>query len=211
MVSVVIFDLDGLLSDTETLHCHAYRSTLDEVGVSISEAEYAEHWIRKGLSIREFVSERSLDLNPKRLHARKVELYQELLRSSLQPMPGAIDLLDRLHGKKRMALASSSLADNVHLVLKLLNMADYFELIVTGESVSRVKPHPDPFLFVSEQMNVPPDQCVVIEDAEKGIVAAYSAGMKSIAVPNRLTSDNDFSKATAIVDSLDKITLDLLE
>ena len=126
-------------------------------------------------------------------------------------MPGALELIETLHGKKRLALATSSFRENAELVLRRLDLARYFEAIATNESVARVKPHPDLFLYVAERLGVDASECVVLEDAEKGVLAAHAAGMKVIAVPTRETRGNDFSKATRVVSSLVEVTLPLLD
>jgi beta-phosphoglucomutase-like phosphatase (HAD superfamily) len=77
--------------------------------------------------------------------------------------------------------------------------------------VERIKPYPDIFLYVAKEMNMPPENCVVLEDAEKGILAADAAGMKSIAVPNIHTMNNDFSKATLVVKSLEEVSYELID
>jgi HAD superfamily hydrolase (TIGR01509 family) len=211
MITTVVFDLDGLLTDTERLHCHAYQKTLSEIGISLTEEEYAEHWIRAGLGIREFVEARGIQAAPPDLRKRKTEVYGQLVDSSLEPMPGALELLQQLQGRKRLALASSAFRDSVLRVLRKLDIESFFEVIATEGSTPRRKPFPDLFLYTAEQLGEPPAECVVLEDAEKGVIAAHAAGMKSIAVPNRFTRGNDFSKATMVVHSLHDVTLGLLD
>src|ERR1051325_2709505 len=211
MISTVIFDLDGLLTDTEPLHCRAWRETLAEGGVAVSEEEYADHWIRAGLGIDGFVRVRGLAHDPEALRRAKLGRYAALLDSSLCAMPRALDLVATLHGKKRLALATSSYGDTARLILDRLALTRYFEAIAANESVARVKPHPDLFLHVAERMRVVPSECVVLEDAEKGVLAAHAAGMKVIAVPTPHTRGNDFSKATRVVGSLADVTLRLLD
>lgn len=126
-------------------------------------------------------------------------------------MPGARELLDSLKGKKRLALATSSYPRDACNVLDTLKFMDFFSYVATKGNVERVKPYPDIFLHVANEMKAPPEQCVVIEDAEKGILAADAAGMKSIAVPNEHTRSNDFSKATMVLDSLDEINCELID
>ena len=211
MISTVIFDLDGLLTDTEPLHCASWRQTLAGIGVELSEAEFCDHWIRAGLEIKDFVRLRGLVHDPEALRTAKLALYTTMLETMLRPMPGAIALIEALHGRKRIALATSSFRATVDLILERLRLRRYFEAIAVHESVTRLKPHPDVFLHVAERLGVSPSECVVLEDAEKGVLAAHAAGMKVIAVPTPHTRGNDFSRATRVVSSLEHVTLELLD
>ena len=211
MISTVVFDLDGLLADTETLHCRAYQDVLRAHGVGVSDAAYADHWIRSGKGIVEFVQEHNLAIDIPAVRRAKSGRYAELVASFVTPMPGALELLRRLHGRKRMALASSSYRESIGTVLRALDIESFFEVIVSKESVERAKPFPDIFLLAAECLRTPPASCVVLEDAEKGVVAARAAGMKCIAVPNEHTAANDFSAATLVVSTLHDVTLELLD
>jgi beta-phosphoglucomutase len=209
-ISAIIFDLDGLLADTECLHCRAYQMTLSEHGVELLDADYAEHWVRFGNGIADWVTLRGLTLDPTALRLRKAGHYLELLASSLRPMEGAVELLESLSGKMRIALASSSYRDAVDGVLAGLGIGRFFEVIVSGLDVAQVKPAPDIFLKAARDLGVAPEQCIVFEDAEKGVIAANRAGMRCIAVPNEYTRHHDFSTATKICSSLKEITPEVL-
>jgi len=210
MISTVIFDLDGLLADTEGLHCRAYQMAFSEQGVVLDEREYCEHWVRYGKGIVDWVTLHDLELDPHALRLRKSVHYLDLLSSSLRPMDGAFTLLDTFHGKRKFALASSSYPDAIDGVITGLNIAHYFEVIVSGIDVPQVKPAPDIFLKAAHELGVEPAECLVLEDAEKGVMAAYLAGMRCIAVPNDYTRHHDFSKATKVCSSLKEITPELL-
>jgi HAD superfamily hydrolase (TIGR01509 family) len=207
---LVICDLDGLLADTERLHCRAYQETFRQYGIEISDAQYAEHWIRAGKGVTEWVREHRLTLDIPRIREQKSQRYLELLETALQPMAGAHDLLTRLSGHVCLALASASYQHWVDRVLHNLQMTSFFDVIVSGDHVTRSKPFPDIFLYAAAQCGVAPTHCVVLEDAEKGVMAAVRAGMKVIAVPNEHTRWNDFSSATKVVASLHDVTLELL-
>jgi HAD superfamily hydrolase (TIGR01509 family) len=211
MITTVIFDLDGLLADTEPLHCRAYQQALRSQGAWLTESEYIEHWVRAGNGIGEWVARCGLDLDPVALRAVKSKLFLELLASSLRPMDGVFEILETLCGKKTLALASSSYRDAVDGVLEGLSIAHYFKVIVSGLDVPRVKPAPDIFLAAARRVGAAPSECIVVEDAEKGVLAAYHAGMRCIAVPNRHTRHHDFSKATRVCSSLSEITRELIE
>jgi HAD superfamily hydrolase (TIGR01509 family) len=211
MITSVIFDLDGLLADTERLHCRAYQAALMEQGFHVSETDYAEHWVRAGKGISDWVSMHGLALDPHAVRARKSQHYLDLLGSSLRPMDGAVQLLNALRHKTKIALASSSYRDAVDGVLIGLGIAYFFEVIVTGLDVRQVKPAPDIFLKAAKDLGVRPAECLVVEDAEKGVVAAHRAGMRCIAVPNDYTRHHDFSKATRVCRSLTELTPVLLQ
>ena len=210
MISTVLFDLDGLLSDTEVLHCRAYQTVLGRHGLTLTDQHYEECWIRQGLGIADFLRTQGLAHDPADLRKAKALEYAHLVETCCTPMPGAVELLGRLQGHLTLALASSAFADAVHAVLRKLEIADRFACIVTGSDVNRLKPFPDIFLHAAGRLGVAPGQCIVIEDAEKGILAARAAGMKSIAVPNRHTAGNDFSAADAVVPSLNAVTRELI-
>jgi HAD superfamily hydrolase (TIGR01509 family) len=210
MISTVIFDLDGLLADTEPLHCRAYQMAFAERGVGLNADEYAEHWVRNGKGIVDWVESRGLAVDPHGLRVRKSEHYLALLESSLRPMEGALELLDALQGIRRMALASSSYRDAIDGVLAGLRIAPYFEAIVSGLDVANVKPSPDIFLKAARDLVVDPSECLVLEDAEKGVIAAHRAGMRCVAVPNEFTKHHDFSMATRVCSSLREVNFDFL-
>jgi len=209
-IAALIFDLDGLLADTERLHWQAYQMALSESGVQLGEADYVEHWVRSGKGIADWLAGHGLTLDPHALRLRKARHYLDLLGSSLRPMEGALEILAAFHGRLKIALASSSYRDAVDGVLGGLEIGHFFEVIVSGLDVRQVKPAPDIFLKAARDLAVTPEECVVLEDAEKGVLAAHSAGMRCIAVPNEYTRQHDFSRATKICSSLSEVTPDLL-
>jgi len=95
----------------------------------------------------------------------------------------------------------------VQAILKSADLEKYFLTIITAEDVKREKPAPDGFLLAAKNLRVDPRECFVIEDAEKGVIAAKDAGMKVIAIPNKKTSDNDFSRADLIIENIRSLTL----
>lgn len=211
MFSAIICDLDGLLSDTEPLHREAYRLTLGGMGIELGDEEYARHWIREGKGVKDFLAHRRIEADIGAVRARKSEEYKRLVAMRAVAMPGARAMLERFHGRLRLALASASYADAVECVLNTLGFADYFEAAVSGSEVERAKPWPDVFLAAAKRLGVAPAGCVVLEDSEKGIRAAHAAGMAGVAVPNEHTARHDFSLASATVASLNDVTFPLLE
>ncbi len=121
MISTVIFDLDGLLADTEDLHRTAYQEVFAGYDVELSDEQYAHHWIRSGKGIEAFVNERNLALDPALIRRQKGRLYEEMVSRGVDPMPGARELLSSLKGRKALALATSSYPKDAYAVLAVLS------------------------------------------------------------------------------------------
>jgi len=211
MCDAVIFDLDGLLADTERLHRMAYQGALAEQGIHITAKQYEDHWVRQGRGIADFMQEHGITVDVPAVRTAKRERYRSLVTDEVEPMPGALELLSKLKGKKRLALATASYGHDAMAVLETLDITAYFEVVASNLDVERNKPFPDVFLHVAGKLKVAPECCVVLEDSEKGIRAARAAGMAGIAVPNVHTRDHDFSEASVVVDSLRDVTLELID
>ncbi|MHC4432672.1 MAG: HAD family hydrolase [Planctomycetota bacterium] len=211
MISTVIFDLDGLLADTEDLHRAAYQKVFAGFDVELSDEQYAYHWIRSGKGTGAFLNERNLAIDPALVRRQKACIYNKLVSEGVNSMPGSRDLLSSLEGHKAMVLATSSYSADARAVLGALGFDTFFPCMVAKDDVEHIKPHPEIFLRAAGKMAAAPEQCIVIEDAEKGVLAAHAAGMKCIAVPNEHTANNDFSKATLVVDSLEQIDRELID
>ncbi len=196
--------------DSEHLQSKAFEKVLRDHGVEpklnaagivqIVGMKARDNWIR----LRDA---HALDAPVDTLLAKKEKAYLRMITEGVYAMPGLHVLLDEL-GKHpvKVAIASSSRMPHITLVLSHLNKHYYFDAIVSGDGVKHGKPAPDIFLQTAEQLDVKPSNCLVLEDASSGVIAAEAAGMKVIAVPNRFTKDHDFSKADLVVPSLDKIT-----
>jgi HAD superfamily hydrolase (TIGR01509 family) len=210
-ISTLIFDLDGLLSDTERLHRRAYQEALRFFGVELPDEQYDEHWVRNGLGIREFADRHGLDLDPTEVRPLKAARYRELVRAQAQPMRGALAALNTLRHHKTLALATASEKPDAYTVIETLGIAEVFSCIATKANAARVKPAPDIYLWVASELQVDPSECLVLEDSERGVAAAHAAGMRSIAIPNDQTRGNDFSKATMRLPSLEDLTLEAIE
>ncbi len=202
--------MDGLLSDTETLHLKAYQQTLAHFGQTLTDQEYIDLWIRDGQGIAEHVEKKQLSLNPDEVRNHKLKIFWDMLHADLDEMPFATNFLERMSGNYQLLLASSSYSKNVLFIIERLGMKHFFEMVAHKESVAIPKPAPDIFLYLADELKINPSECVVIEDAQKGIIAAHEAGMKSIAVPNCYTADNDFSLADRIVASLQDIDFQMI-
>ncbi len=210
MIDGVVFDLDGVLLDSEQVwdgvreelarerggrwHDQAQR---DMMGMSSPE------WSRY---MHEVVG---LSEPPQEISAEVVRRLEELYRERLPALPGAREAVERLAARWPLALASSSNRELIDLSLELLGVAPLFEATVSSEEVARGKPAPDVYLEAARRLGIEPGRAAAVEDSHNGIRSARAAGMRVLAIPNRhFPPDADaLAEADAVLDSLADLTV----
>jgi HAD superfamily hydrolase (TIGR01509 family) len=201
----VIFDLDGVLINSEPLHCRAFQETLRSYGVTVTDQDYYTRYIV--YSDRE-VLERLLP-DPGALEgavAAKERRYWELVEAGVPPFPDGLALLAKTDGW-RVGLATGSIRREAEMALRSLGIRQRFSAIVAREDCRKGKPDPEPFLRAAEGLRLPPRQCVAIEDTPGGVQAAKAAGMLSVAVTHSC-SPARLSEADLVVDDLGTVDLE---
>lgn len=208
----VIFDWDGVIVDSAAAHQRSWELLAQEEHKSLPPGHFEKGFGMKNIEIISRILAWTSDPDEiERLSRRKEEIYRQLIsRGDIRFVPGAIRLLQSLqsHGIP-MAIASSTDRANIQLVLEKFLPEIHFATLVCAEDVSRSKPAPDVFLAGARQLGLPPDCCVVVEDAPAGIQAARQAGMKVVAVAT--TRDTaQLGGADLVVPDLDAIDLETL-
>ncbi len=185
MPDAVIFDLDGVLTDSEQLWTQAKESLVRESGGRWTEEAIVA---MLGMSSPEWSAylhdDLGVALDPAAINRDVVRRMEEGYRSDLPLLPGAIESVRSLAEHWPLGLASSSNREIIDLVLDLSGLAGAFRVTVSSEEVQRGKPAPDVYLQAARRLDVAPDRCVAIEDSAQGLRAAAAAGMTVIAVPN---------------------------
>ena len=202
----VIFDLDGVLIDSEGLYFRAYSEVLKPYGVTVSMEEYEEHWIATGTGPEYIVAKHNLPVSPDELRKLRSPLYLKMLEEEVQLMPHVEEALTRLAPHFAMTVATNSNRDALDFILERFGIDRFFAVTVARQDYTGAKPLPDAFLKAAEKLNLAPTQCVVVEDTYKGVMAAVSAGIACIAAPNQYTLRNDFSKASIVLPNLGELT-----
>jgi HAD superfamily hydrolase (TIGR01509 family) len=193
-LSAVIFDMDGLMLDTETLAREAWFRTMREFGYPLTDAIYLRVLGATGARTRSIFQEAFGDDIPvDAMYARKQDLLEQAIAGGqVVVKPGLIPLLDKLdawHTPK--AVGSSTVKAIVLKKLSAVGLVERFDAIVGGDEVAHGKPAPDIFLEAARQLNAAPGECVVLEDSDNGVRAAHAAGMRVIMVPDLKPPDND--------------------
>ncbi len=212
-IHAVLYDMDGLIVDTEPIHFQAFRRYMRELGVDLPESVMPDLIGYTELdNLRDLKRKYALDTPLDDMASARQAIYLDLVGTSpVNVFPGFWDFsADARQRGLKEAVVSSAAADQVEAVLGRLfeGRADgpadsYFGAIVTGDDIQRNKPAPDIYLEGAKRLDVPPALCLALEDSPPGAESAASAGMLVVAVPNEYTRDLPFPGATAVVDSLE--------
>lgn len=204
-IEAVIFDLDGVLLDSEQVWDQVRRNLTIELGGKWrDEATDA----MMGMSASEWSgymhNELAVPLDADGICRRVVEGMRGFYRTGLPLIPGAKEAVGRMAARWPLGLASSSNRELIDLVLEVAQLTDRFQVTVSSEEVSRGKPSPDVYLETARGMGIAPEHCVAVEDSGNGIRAGKAAGMFVIAVPNRALPPESGALALAdkVLDSI---------
>lgn len=222
MLKAVIFDFDGIIVDSEPLHCRAFQKLLEPLGAGFTWDEYVERYM--GFddrdAFREAFRSHGLALDDKRLSrliAEKAAMFQEVAAEGVNSYSGAVELIRSLSGKVPLALCSGALRSDIEPVLRMLSIPDAFDCIVTADDVAASKPDPASYLLsvrrLQEQFplqQILPELSVAIEDTPAGISSAKGAGLKVLSVTNSYQAA-ELHAADRVVDSLSTITVEDLQ
>lgn len=209
-----IFDMDGVIIDSEPLHLKAKLEALQSFGLDVTaESLHYERYV--GRSAKEFFQDIAAKFPECKaswleMAEKKHEIYIDMLKNddTIQPIAGIPELLARLKANDyKIGLGSSSIIPVVTMVLTRFGIIDYFQCITGGNEVPQTKPSPAIYLLAAERLGVEPANCTVIEDANAGVRAAKAAGMHCIAYLNPNSGKQDLSLADQLIKSYDEINL----
>jgi len=199
MFQAIIFDMDGLMVDTEPLYWEVARKLAQAHGTSVADNTLRRMMGRSRIdSMRIFASACRIDKPcPEDLLIEREKLMLERYARGVQPMPGLREILDRFHGRLKLAVATSSPRKFTDALLPALGVARYFDVIQTGDEITHGKPDPEIYLKAMSKLQIEPRSCIVLEDSHAGALSGHRAGAHVIAVPSYLTEHEDFSFADA--------------
>lgn len=209
MIKTVIFDMDGVIVDTEPLHKYAYFTHFDELSIDVSEELYATFTGNSTKNVFQQLKDRfNLAENVDDLVLRKRFIFNDAFDYSriLHLLPGVLDLITDLHRNNiQLILASSASKGTIARVFKRFELYPYFTHIVSGEDFVKSKPDPAIFAHSAEISGNSHKECIVIEDSENGVEAAKGANLYCIGYNSLHSKFQDLSKADFIILSFNEI------
>ncbi len=194
MIDAVIFDWDGTLADTKKFLLKSFHKTLMEIGSDVSD-EFIDRRFGIGAKgiFKAALKARGIKFNGekiKELVSRKIEIQMEI-RDNIILFDGALNLLNSLHNKVRLGLATMAPKKLISIQLKEMDIKRYFDIVITVDEVNQPKPNPEIFIKCAMKLNAEPIKCVVIEDSIFGVKAAKDANMKCIGVTTGAYSEKE--------------------
>lgn len=213
MVKAVIFDMDGIMIDSEPLWEKTERIMLGRKGIEYNPI-YRDKIVGlnqndSGKLLRETFN---LPETVEEIIAGRIEILLGLYETELELVPRLLPLLKELgESGLLLALASSSPIEVINFVLDTFSIGKYFTVVVSGDTVPLGKPHPGIYLHTANNLGIEPSECVVIEDSINGVKSAKRAGMICLAVPDKRLSLKEFQIADLIVDSLNEVSLEVIK
>ena len=183
MIKAVIFDLDGLLIDSEIVSYKIYKEILNQFGHSFSIEEYAQNFSGKTevKNVTNLIDTYNLPWTVEVGLDNVLKVEDKFINEGIDLKTGVKKLLTYLKDNNlKIAIASSSTRDRALTILRQHNIVEYFDEFVFGNEVEKGKPNPDIFLKACDKISVNPEECLVLEDSESGIQAAYSANITGI-------------------------------
>lgn len=209
MLKAIIFDLEGTLVETESLHYKAHKRALADYGIRISEEDYIKEGAYKkpetfyfamSDKYKVFLSETGI----RKVGEKKQKYYLDFL-ARIKLYPGTRSLLKHLQHDFALAIASSTSKKIISTILSSTQIANLFAVVVSGHDVKRNKPFPDIYLEAAKKLKILPERCMAVEDSEVGVLSAKSAGMTCVAIPNTYTKPQNFSKADIVLGDINEI------
>lgn len=211
-MKAVIFDMDGVLVDSQPYHFKADIDTMAEYGV-IKDQKFYESFAGTLTAdrMRTLKEMFGLDVPVEEMTIKRENMILDIMgKEDIKPVSGIPEFLRSIKEKGlTTAVASSSDYKLINLILDRLKIAKYFDSVTSGSDVKRGKPSPDVFLLAAERIGIEPAECLVVEDSENGVKAAKAAGMKALGYINPTSGKQDLSLADFITDDFKKISIDM--
>lgn len=207
LIKAIIFDMDGLMVDSEPSHIKAYNTILERYEHHLSLKENKQYL---GISDKDALADMrekwNIPISLAEFSKQKQSAYIKLVSQKIIPQKGVIEFVEKTFQKNYvLAVASGSHLDEIEAVLDGLKLRKYFTTLVSGDDVKYGKPAPDIYLRTASLLDVEPDHCLVLEDAAVGAQAAKKAGMVCYVIPSRETESENFNQADQVFTDITQV------
>jgi len=212
MYTAIFWDNDGVLVDTEKFYYLANKKLLSRYQIELTESLFRDLYLKQSKGAWHLIPGVNLESSDiSNLRNERNAMYIEMLQTENFKIPGVEQTLQSLKDRYTMAVVTSSLREHFEIIHRRTNYLRFFDLVLTREDYNKSKPEPEPYLKALELLAIDPEYVVVVEDSERGIIAAKRAGLTCWAVPNRLSTHGDFSQADRVLSNIGEVARLLLD
>jgi len=209
MIKAIFWDNDGVLVNTEHFYYEANRVIFAKLGIELTKEMYVENFLKKSNGTWHLLQEKGYDEKTiSLLREERNFYYAKLLEEKAQAIEGVEEIVKSFLGKLLMGIVTSSRKDHFDIIHKKTGLLKYFDFVLTSEDYSKTKPDPEPYLRALKVSKMKKEECIVIEDSERGLKSALAAGLKCYIIPTDLTKDSDFSGASKILNDISELTIE---
>ena len=215
MLKAVIFDMDGVIIDSEPMHIKAYNDMFNEVGIEVSTQLYESFTGQSTINIcKRLCNHFNLSESPEALVALKRKYYKRFFGSDsdLALIDGVLDIIKEYHENKlTLVLGSSASMDGINQIFERFDLNKYFSAKFSGADLKKSKPHPEIFIKAADSTGFKREECMVIEDSTNGIEAAKAAGIFCVGYDSFHSKNQDYSKADVVIKKFEEINYDKIK
>jgi HAD superfamily hydrolase (TIGR01509 family) len=214
LIAAVVFDMDGVIVDSEQVWDEVRESYVREVGGTYTSSATRDMMGMSSVEWSRYMAEElGVPGTPEEINAAIVQRMLERYGEAPPLIPGAVEAVRRCAGRWPLAIASSSNPELIEVVLDVAGLHDVIPVVVSSQDVARGKPAPDVYLEAARRLGVDPKLCVAVEDSHNGIRSAKAAGMRVVAIPNPHFPPDEtaLAQADVVLHSIDELTPDVIE
>jgi beta-phosphoglucomutase-like phosphatase (HAD superfamily) len=211
VIKAIFWDNDGVLVDTERLYFAATQQILWTVGVHLTRELFIEFNLVQGkgawhIAKAKGVSQDTID----QLRHERDALYDgKQLIQDCNTIPGSHEVLEALYGKYLMGIVTSSRKDHFELIHQFSVLLKFFDFVLTANDYKKFKPDPEPYLLAVKKSGFTKEECIAVEDSERGLISTKEAGIRCMVIPTELTQNGDFSKADKVLRNIMEVLEEL--
>lgn len=202
----ILFDNDGVLVDTEKYYYEANREVLAEQGVELDWGQFRRYYLEQNCGAWHLIADAS-DLQIEQLRAKRDRRYSRLLEQASGDLliPGVREVVTELRNRFQLAIVTSCLREHFERIHRRTDLLQFFDFILVGEDYQHSKPHPEPYLLAARRTGLQKDQCLVVEDSQRGLSAAKAADLACVVIPTTETRESDFKGAFRVLKSISEL------
>lgn len=211
MTKAIIFDMDGVLVDSEPFHVQIEKQQFLLNRITVTDEEHHQYMgVASDVMWKQLAERHLMNVSVEELteqnRVESIRFFSEV--QGIPVMPGLQEALENLSSKNYpMAVASSSFPEIIELILRRTGLKKYFGVVVSSQEAGKSKPEPDVFLLAAKEMGISPTDCLVIEDSKNGIKAAHAAGMRCIAYQGKGANPESQKEADAVIHSYTQLVM----